>query len=77
MGEGGESHQVRRHSLRQRLTASDCSHGEEVGVRCTAATGIQLQRVVLTPTPWDTSKHQSVRGNGSWSICTSAVLLYV
>lgn len=64
--------------LRERGTARDCCHNKRAGVVFTVATGIQLQSVVLTPTLWDTSKHQSVRGSGGGSsMCVACVCVCI
>lgn len=55
--------EINKHFSRERLTVRDHCHDEKEGARCTVATGIQLQTIVLPPTPWDTSRHQSVSGN--------------
>lgn len=64
--------------LREIRAARDLCHNERAGIAFTVATGIQLQSVVLTPTLWDTSKHQSVRGSrGEQHGCSLCVYVHI
>lgn len=82
-GTGPSKETNRRNTLqeRERLTVRDCCHNEREGVRYTVATGIELQGFVLTPTRWDSSKHQCVSGNskvGAVCVCSPFVhIVYV
>lgn len=56
--------------LRDRSTVSNCYHSEKEEVSCRLTPGIQLQTIVLTPTPGNTSKHQPVNSRvGKMCVC--------